>query len=581
MSKVLEKYFHPDAIKLAFYRVKRWPDRMVKDQIGINAFGVDLDENSKMLSNKIIGGTYKPQRGFKFYQPKAALTSRTKTMLYVEDALVYQAIANAIGAENYDTLQEQEAFVFGSILNPEVKKGLSLLEEENPNFFFFKFWKNLFNKFKDSIIHNIEVDKVNCKFETDITGFFDCIPHYNLLMKLSDRFNVENEILDLLSSCLNIWSGTKDSITPGVGIPQGPLPSFLFANMLLHDLDDLIIGEGFKYYRYMDDIKIYGYQKEELVKALVLIDKYLKGNGLSINAKKTNIEPILEGEDKTLKELKKLDLFSSYEELDDFDDDDRKDLDKESEATGDSKKEIDIFSKLSDQENNFEIYNNPNLEIITEPDKIIDFLKNSISEVENELPKLFIDPKRAIQTLQVKEDVDDIDFIRLSAQYGTTLSKLDNMGFDTEPNTQLLKFWLFAYKKYFWRANNFGLTIMRYKNNKFAYSTLFNLIDNDFQLYEWAKYHALQTLSLSHSFTDRELRQNIFKMLQYEESDLVKISLYRLLFKHSINKQFTATVKKQLQKESSQYLKMVIADFNKNQNGGEIDIVEFINSIGL
>lgn len=581
MSKVLEKYFHPDAIKLAFYRVKRWPDRMVKDQIGINAFGVDLDENSKMLSNKIIGGTYKPQRGFKFYQPKAALTSRTKTMLYVEDALVYQAIANAIGAENYDTLQEQEAFVFGSILHPEVKKGLSLLEEENPNFFFFKFWKNLFNKFKDSIIHNIEVDKVNCKFETDITGFFDCIPHYNLLMKLSDRFNVENEILDLLSSCLNIWSGTKDSITPGVGIPQGPLPSFLFANMLLHDLDDLIIGEGFKYYRYMDDIKIYGYQKEELVKALVLIDKYLKGNGLSINAKKTNIEPILEGEDKTLKELKKLDLFSSYEELDDFDDDDRKDLDKESEATGDSKKEIDIFSKLSDQENNFEIYNNPNLEIITEPDKIIDFLKNSISEVEIELPKLFIDPKRAIQTLQVKEDVDDIDFIRLSSQYGTTLSKLDNMGFDTEPNTQLLKFWLFAYKKYFWRANNFGLTIMRYKNNKFAYSTLFNLIDNDFQLYEWAKYHALQTLSLSHSFTDRELRQNIFKMLQYEESDLVKISLYRLLFKHSINKQFTATVKKQLQKESSQYLKMVIADFNKNQNGGEIDIVEFINSIGL
>ena len=581
MSKVLEKYFHPDAIKLAFYRVKRWPDRMVKDQIGINAFGVDLDENSKMLSNKIIGGTYKPQRGFKFYQPKAALTSRTKTMLYVEDALVYQAIANAIGAENYDTLQEQEAFVFGSILNPEVKKGLSLLEEENPNFFFFKFWKNLFNKFKDSIIHNIEVDKVNCKFETDITGFFDCIPHYNLLMKLSDRFNVENEILDLLSSCLNIWSGTKDSITPGVGIPQGPLPSFLFANMLLHDLDDLIIGEGFKYYRYMDDIKIYGYQKEELVKALVLIDKYLKGNGLSINAKKTNIEPILEGEDKTLKELKKLDLFSSYEELDDFDDDDRKDLDKESEATEDSKKEIDIFSKLSDQENNFEIYNNPNLEIITEPDKIIDFLKNSISEVEIELPKLFIDPKRAIQTLQVKEDVDDIDFIRLSSQYGTTLSKLDNMGFDTEPNTQLLKFWLFAYKKYFWRANNFGLTIMRYKNNKFAYSTLFNLIDNDFQLYEWAKYHALQTLSLSHSFTDRELRQNIFKMLQYEESDLVKISLYRLLFKHSINKQFTATVKKQLQKESSQYLKMVIAYFNKNQNGGEIDIVEFINSIGL
>ena len=290
MSKVLEKYFHPNAIKLAFLRVRCWPDRMVKDQVGLNAFGLNLDENCKVLSDKLIKEEYKPQRGFKYYEPKAALTNRTKTMLFVEDALVYQAIANTIATENYDTLKEQEAFVFGSILNPEVKKGLLLLEEDNPNLFFFKFWKNLFNKFKDSIIHNIEVDKVNYKFETDITGFFDCIPHYNLLMKLSDRFNVENEILDLLSTCLNIWSGTKDSITPGVGIPQGPIPSFLFANMLLHDLDDLIIGEGFKYYRYMDDMKIYGYQKEELVKALVLIDKYLKGNGLSINAKKTSIE---------------------------------------------------------------------------------------------------------------------------------------------------------------------------------------------------------------------------------------------------------------------------------------------------
>ena len=70
-------------------------------------------------------------------------------------------------------------------------------------------------------------------------------------------------------------------------------------------------------------------------------------------------------------------------------------------------------------------------------------------------------------------------------------------------------------------------------------------------------------------------------MLQEEESDLVKISLYRLLFGHSINEQFNATLKKQLQKESNQYLKILITDFNKNHSAKDFDIVEFLKSIGL
>jgi len=70
-------------------------------------------------------------------------------------------------------------------------------------------------------------------------------------------------------------------------------------------------------------------------------------------------------------------------------------------------------------------------------------------------------------------------------------------------------------------------------------------------------------------------------MLQEEQSDLVKISLYRILFGHSNNEQFNATLKKQLQKESNQYLKILIADFNKNHSGKDIDIVEFLKSIGL
>ena len=173
MSDILVKYFNPDAIKLAYHRVQCWPDKMVKDQGGIRAFKSNLENNCKNLSDKIIDGNYKPQRGFKFYVPKSSKTLRTKTTLFIEDALIYQAIADLLAKQNYDKLNQYSSFVFGSVLNEEVKKGDILLEEENPNFFFFKFWQGLHKQYSDSIIQAIEVDKVKFKFVTDITGFFE------------------------------------------------------------------------------------------------------------------------------------------------------------------------------------------------------------------------------------------------------------------------------------------------------------------------------------------------------------------------------------------------------------------------
>jgi len=588
MNHVLNKYFNPKAIELAYYRVQCWTDKTVKDQVGLRAFGVNLEANCINLSQKIITGKYRPQRGFKFYVPKASYTNRTKTVLFAEDAIIYQAIANTIAAESYDTLHEQESFVFGSVLSPEVKKGTDILNEDEPNFFFFKFWKFLFNSFKESVIHSIEVDKAQYKFETDITGFFDCIPHYNLLTKLSERFGVEDEILDLLASCLNIWSGTKESITPGVGVPQGPLPSFLLANLILHDLDDLIISQGFKYYRYMDDIKIYGYEERELVKALVLIDKYLKGNGLSINSKKTTIQKVEEGvEDSTIKELKKVETFTFYdtngEEIQTINLEELlekiKNTNREKSKKTGTDKEIKKTSKLSEQEPNDDFFDLSNVNVLKDENEIIEYWESQIIEVESNLPLLFKSSDDNV--LQLKEEVDDIDFIKLSAQFGTSVRKLIELKSDFKINNTLIKYWLFAYRKFFWRVNNFGLTLGLYKNNEEVKNELLDLVKSDFILYEWARYFAIQTLSFSQGFTDKELRQGYFKMLQEEESDLVKISLYRLLFGHSNNEQFKATLKKQLQKESNQYMKIIIADFNKNHLGKGINIVEFINSIGL
>lgn len=588
---VLIKYFNPEAIKLAYFRVNCWQDRMVKDLLGMRAFADDLDINCKNLSEKILTGQYKAHAGLKYYVPKSSKTQRTKTLLMVEDALVYQAIANRIAELSYSKVMEHDNFVFGSVLNPEVAKGTALANEKEPVYFFFKFWKSLYQQFKDSIINAIEVDKVRYKFETDITGFFDSIPHYNLLLILSQEFEVEDEILDLLGECLNKWSGTKDSSTPGVGIPQGPLPSFLLANLLLYSLDTDMVGDGVKYYRYMDDIHIYGYSEEELLDVLVRIDNYTKGHGLSINSKKTSIISIdPEKEDETVKELKKVKLFSIYDDSDEIDfdllietsADLKNNIDKDITRPKDNnaKKLQDSLDQMSEQDNVTGIsFQKGTLETIKDIEAIKSFWKNAIEEVEKELPTLF---EELNGELKAKESITDIDLIRLGVQYSSAIRELNDLKESVKANETLLKYWIAGLKGFFWRANSYSFTLSLYKYNTYLKGELTELFLKHFKHYEWVRYQLLVTLSLTQNFNDQELRTCFFKCLKSENSVLVRIALYRLLIVKTNDPQFLSSVKKELSKESNNYLKWLIIDFIKNQKQyQEKDTLSLIESIGI
>jgi hypothetical protein len=570
-DNTFEIYFNPDNLKLAYYRIVCWPERMVKDRFGIHAFGAQLDKNLKQLSEKLISGKYIPQRGFKYYEPKSSGTQRTKTLLMIEDALVYQAIANVIATRNYDLLAEHDDFVFGSVLMPDSKEGTDLLKQENPKYFFFKFWKSLFIRFKDSVIKAIEQDKATHKFETDITGFFDSIPHYNLLLTLSTHFKVEDEILDLLSVCLNAWSGTKESSTPGVGIPQGPQPSYLLANLLLYPLDKQLISEAFKYYRYMDDIKIYGYSESELRNVLVLIDNYLKGHGLSINSKKTGITEIdAAKEDETVKELRRFEVVGN-----DYTGDEA--FFNELSEGGLESSIIKSLLGLSEQspEEHDENDTKKHLEHISDPDKIIEFWEKEIREVEKELPSLF---KSDSLELANPEKTDDIDFIRLSAKYGTALRSLSEYK-QVKANEDLLAYWLFALKKFYWRASNYVLTLQHYRGNKKLREELISIYLSD-KNYECYRYHVIICLTYNFEYIDRELRE-FFKYLKAENSELVRYALYCMLIKHSDDQQLKSTLKVQLSKESSNYLKLITLDYWKKDANRVNSMDELVKQMGL
>ena len=567
MNKTTEKYFYEENLKLAYYRVVCWPERLVKDRFGINAFGANLEENCKNLADKLRDGAYVPQKGFKFYVPKSSGTQRTKTLLFIEDAIVYQAIANVIASNVYPQLSETEDFVYGSVLAPEVAKGIEIFKEQNQNFFFFKFWKSLYNKFKNSVIKAIEEDQATYKFETDITGFFDAIPHYNLLLTLSTEFSVEDEILDILSECFNAWSGTKESSTPGVGIPQGPVPSSFFANLLLHPLDKQLMGEAFKYFRYMDDINIYGYSEDDLLDVLVKIDNYLKGMGLSINSKKTRIQKVDPIKDETLKSLKRFEILGDEYEGNVGDIEEiTKSLD------------IDIsknISALLDQTS--EPLVEINSDIISDPALVIEFWENEVKIVEEELPKLFKEEFGTIWLID-EEKSDDVEFIKYSTKYGTALRSLNEYK-KVEANKDLLKYWLFALKKYNWRASNYVITLQYYSNNDELKKGLLDLYAFG-KNYECYRYYLVTCLNYNFQWKDRTLRE-YFKMLKEEPSLLVRYAWYNLIIKGSNDSQLLSSLKTTLSAESSEYLKLMVLAYWKRDDKREETMENLINSVGL
>ena len=531
MNKVLEIYFGPKEIELAFRRAQAWSSSQVRDQVGLRSFGSQLQENSKALSEQLISGKYEPNRGFKFYMPKSNDTFRTQTQLVAEDAIVFQAIANELAKRSYSSLNAYASQVFGSMLSETAPLGPSLLKEKNPDFSFFADWRPLFKNFKNAVIKAIKSEDSIYKLETDITGFFDSIPHYNLFQVLRNEFEIEEELIVILSNCLNMWSGTRDGKTHGVGIPQGPVPSFLLANMFLFVLDQNLISEGVAYYRYMDDIKIYGYERKKMQGYLHYIDKYTKSRGLSINSKKTKISKLdPEKEDETIKSLRKMSFPSINTEL------------------------ILALYRKSKTENK-------------ESDDLPHLL-SEIEEIRNSLNSMF--ESSIDQGLVLKDEIIDIDLIHVSVKFSETLKAIKVIDAKYAAPDDLIPFWIAGIKNFYWRSSGLLCVFQNYPYNNEVKKHLVELY-NHFDAYEWVRFYIITTLSFNFNFSDRELKDSFVHYLKNDSEAFPRIALFRLLFVHLKDEQLKEEIKDLLEEDESDHVKRVVKDFISNRNYINLD----------
>jgi hypothetical protein len=226
--------------------------------------------------------SYSTTRKEYFDIPKPGFVIRYSIETNIIDRVLYQALIDVFAGS------------FDSILGVQIYSHRVTKDKDRDNYFFMhpvEQWNAFNNDYK--IV--LEQKPSNCALITDLTNFYENINVDTLKDKLNDICNdldvdkaqkdVYLKAIKILYIILKKWAVTQT----GCGIPQNRNPSSFLANMYLHVVDEAMIRLGYRYYRYMDDIRFVCDSKYEARKILKHLISELRKIGLNVNSKKTAI----------------------------------------------------------------------------------------------------------------------------------------------------------------------------------------------------------------------------------------------------------------------------------------------------
>lgn len=268
------------------------------DELALRQFKQDLRDDwfpdprryedifSASLAQKLIdenirrnNGVYRPERRHALNIPKANFTLRCALETSVTDRLVYHALAASL-TPFYDPLMPWQAMSHrynagGKADKHLFKNGVSA-------------WMDFINCCRTSL------GETSALLSTDLSNYFENIDISALERRMrelipqlvatdEERDGIDKR-LNLLFECLSSWTYEE-----GFGLPQNRDASSFLANVYMLALDKAMLQKGYKYFRYMDDIKIVCDDVFQARFALKELSIELREIGLSINSKKTEI----------------------------------------------------------------------------------------------------------------------------------------------------------------------------------------------------------------------------------------------------------------------------------------------------
>jgi len=182
------------------------------DNVSWAKYGENLEGNLEKLVGKMKAKKYKPIPAKRVYIPKNETEKRPLGISAIENKIVESGIKHIL-----ESIYEQDFYDFSYGFRPKRSCHQALSKV-------------------DSLIMN---NKVNHIVEADIKGFFDNVPHIELMKFLEKRIK-DTSILHLIG--LFLKAGYIDDgllVTSEKGTPQGSILSPILANIYLHYvLDD-------------------------------------------------------------------------------------------------------------------------------------------------------------------------------------------------------------------------------------------------------------------------------------------------------------------------------------------------------
>ncbi|WP_249975806.1 RNA-directed DNA polymerase [Vreelandella olivaria] len=148
------------------------------------------------------------------------------------------------------------------------------------------FDKNIsWRKFQNDSLELAKDDKsINYILTCDIADFYTRIYHHRLENAL-DRIDPKKDVSSKIKKLIQNFSGTNS-----YGLPVGGPAARMLAELALDSLDHILLINGIKFKRYVDDFIIFCETKEDAHSVLTFISRKLMENeGLTLQKHKTNI----------------------------------------------------------------------------------------------------------------------------------------------------------------------------------------------------------------------------------------------------------------------------------------------------
>lgn len=234
------------------------------------------------------------------YVPKKSGMLRTAHWLHPTHRILYLAILqHLIGKIDIKLSRSLYSYRAGNLENPADYPYPHRVES----------WKVFINNFREASL----ASTTKAVLVTDLASFFDHISCDKLIQRIENLLgagitDVDKQTLALLQRLLSLWS------IDGFGIPQNIDTSSFLGNLYLHNVDEEI-SRKYKYFRYVDDIRIVADSEEEALSALHDLQRALARDKQFLASDKTKIIKVGSDEFNALMDVSDDVILSESEEI--------------------------------------------------------------------------------------------------------------------------------------------------------------------------------------------------------------------------------------------------------------------------